>query len=727
MITPKLARPLLGLARRCLSSRHSFTAVRNQSLLSSRVIQRFSTSTPPLFSAASKSLSISDEALVDNPGEGVPSNPTSNSPSPITLRPYQLAAIQECLQALTSGLRRIGVSSPTGSGKTTMFMNLVPLVPFYNNTTPTGGSGRTLIVVSSVELASQAEGAARRLLGDEWTVEVEQSKRKASGRADVTIATWQTLINPDRLAKFDPATFKLIIVDEAHHAAALSYLRLLHYFNDEVQLPKTSSPVISHDHGNKVPIIGFSATFSRPDQLALSAVFEKIVFHREILHMLEEGWLAPAKSTTVKTDLELGDVEINENGDFKTSSLASKVNTPEINELIVRTYLHRAAERRSTLVFCVDLNHVSKLTQAFREAGIDARSISSMSKPELRRQTIAAFGAGEFPILVNCEVLTEGTDIPEIDCIMLARPTKSPNLLAQMVGRGLRLSPETGKEDCYIIDVVDSVASANGMIVSPTLLGLSHEERDEELREYEERNDPVDKTDNKHRSIPGSDDYNVTYIDVDDPFHIASHTRPIINRVSKNAWVACGKTKYILELIGNGYISIDPGTIGAWAITFRPSIPTGVLTNTKSPFGRVRVVGHADDLERALQTADKYAERIVGRELSLRLSRYAAWRQKPASEKAIALMMKMQGVTNGGSLVDEDGSGQKVSVFGKSVHVGELTAGEISSWLCAARHGAKTARVSQDKAEGRKRIKAEQKAEKERLHRLRNLPLPDSN
>jgi ATP-dependent helicase IRC3 len=182
-------------------------------------------------------------------------------------------------------------------------------------------------------------------------------------------------------------------------------------------------------------------------------------------------------------------------------------------------------ERRSTLVFCVDLNHVAELTAAFRQAGVDARSVSSLSVPAVRKGTIQAFGRGEFEVLVNCEVLTEGTDIPEvglsvscmqcagaaraweaydlqIDCIILARPTRSKNLLAQMVrllshldtvladhaqvGRGLRLSPETGKEDCHLIDIVDSMSRANGMLVSPTLWGLTHDEAAEQTRLKEE-------------------------------------------------------------------------------------------------------------------------------------------------------------------------------------------------------------------------------------------------
>lgn len=96
-----------------------------------------------------------------------------------TLRPYQESAVTACLSALSSGLTRIGVSSPTGSGKTTMFMSLIPRIETVDQ------RSRVLILVGSVELAIQAENAAKRILGDGWRVEVEQGKRQASGTADM--------------------------------------------------------------------------------------------------------------------------------------------------------------------------------------------------------------------------------------------------------------------------------------------------------------------------------------------------------------------------------------------------------------------------------------------------------------------------------------------------------------------------------------------------------------
>lgn len=114
---------------------------------------------------------IAERNLLDSKDSG-------HNSSPITLRPYQEEAISACVKALEEGKNRIGVSSPTGSGKTTMFMNLIPRIPSRK------GGDQVLVLVGSVELAHQAENAAQALLPG-YSVEVEQAKRVASGSADM--------------------------------------------------------------------------------------------------------------------------------------------------------------------------------------------------------------------------------------------------------------------------------------------------------------------------------------------------------------------------------------------------------------------------------------------------------------------------------------------------------------------------------------------------------------
>lgn len=128
------------------------------------------------------------------------------------------------------------------------------------------------------------------------------------------------------------------------------------------------------------------------------------------------------------------------------------------------------------MVFCVDLAHVSDLTAAFRKNGVDAKFITGDIPKQIRSERLDAFRNGEYPVLLNCGVFTEGTDIPNIDCVLLARPTKSRNLLVQMIGRGMRLHP--GKENCHVIDMVASLEA--GIVTTPTLFGLDPAEMVEE-------------------------------------------------------------------------------------------------------------------------------------------------------------------------------------------------------------------------------------------------------
>ncbi|KAF5337268.1 hypothetical protein D9611_003163 [Ephemerocybe angulata] len=388
----------------------------------------------------------------------------TGSPS-VVLRPYQDECIKECLDWLDQGATRIGVSLPTGSGKTTVFISLLSRLASLKE-----AGMRTIVIVNSVELARQSAAQAQRMF-PHWSVEIEQgAKHKASGFADFTVATYQTLLNPERLAKFDPHKVNAIIIDEAHHAAAPSYRKLLSHFHTDIRHPDRE--YIPPVEPGRIPIIGFSATFSRHDGLALGSVFERIVYHRDVLQMIDEEWLCEVRLTSVRVKLDLNTVKLNATGDFSTSSLASVMNTPTMNDLVVRTWLDRAADRKSTLIFCVDIAHVQALAESFRNFGVDARFLTGKTNVNARKELVTAFKAQEFPVLINCAVLTEGADIPNIDCVIVARPTRSKNVFAQIIGRGMRLSPGTGKKDCHIIDYVDTVNRMPGVMSVPTLLGL---------------------------------------------------------------------------------------------------------------------------------------------------------------------------------------------------------------------------------------------------------------
>ncbi|KAI0348569.1 P-loop containing nucleoside triphosphate hydrolase protein [Trametopsis cervina] len=605
----------------------------------------------------------------------------------ISLRPYQESCLEACTDALKSGVSRIGVSLPTGSGKTTVFITLLSLIqPPVKHP----NAKRSLVIVNSVELALQAAAQTNKLF-PEWTVELEQGHHQATGEADLTVATYQTLLQPSRLAKFDPATLKAIIVDEAHHAAAPSYRRILSHFHTSITSPDKDFEPPSLPR--PIPIFGFSATFSRHDGLALGSVFERIVYHRDFLEMIKEQWLCNVRFTSIKANIDLRNVTINsKSGDFNATSLAHVINTPSVNKLVVQAWLDRAATRKSTLVFCVNIAHLRELTNAFREAGVDARYIHAGTPAAERKDLIRAFRAGEFPVLLNCAILTEGADIPNIDCVVVAKPTRSRNIFAQMIGRGMRLSPNTGKEDCHIIDFVDSMGRVAGLVSIPHLFGLDPTEiiDNQSLEELEEKaNQALDLDDTRPVSTTVVGDVpaakSITYIDYDDPFSLVhgASGAPHIAKLSRNAWVGCGGNIYVLECLTQGYIRVEPiddseEPQARFRATFVPTLnlPRQVARQLKlSPFQRSKKVLDATNLEDAIKGSDIYAStQVLVGHAAMGMARHASWRHEPATANQKELVRKRWYKLDGGVDRSED--------------LAHLTKGEAANIITRLKHGA---------------------------------------
>ncbi|KDQ63526.1 hypothetical protein JAAARDRAFT_120193 [Jaapia argillacea MUCL 33604] len=645
----------------------------------------------------------------------------ASSAQAIVLRPYQEGCLVACTDALQSGASRIGVSLPTGSGKTTVFISLL------SRMTPPSVSPkatRSLIVVNGIELARQSAQQASRMRPD-WTVEIEQGMTKATGLADVTIATYQTLLRPDRLAKFQGSYLKAIIIDEAHHAAAPSYRRIMAHFDADIKHPDVGfePPVLPH----KVPIIGFSATFSRHDGLALGSVFDRIVYHRGFLEMIKEQWLCNVRFTSVQASLDLANVTLSgRTGDFNATSLAHVINTDTVNRLVVQSWLDRAATRRSTLVFCVNLAHVRELTRTFRDAGIDARYLYSGTPAAERKALVDSFKAGQFPVLVNCAILTEGADIPNIDCVVVARPTRSRNVFAQMIGRGMRLSPDTGKEDCHIIDFVDSTDRVAGVVCTPTLFGLDPSEMvdDETTESLEERSAAMEMMGGSDTKDHIPDPKSITYVDHENPFSLVDHASgaPHISKLSSHAWVGCGGDVYVLECLGKGHIRIEPlkGENGAreshFQAHFTPTmVDKGTAHTLKIPmFARNRKVLTAETLSDAIRGCDTYATtKVVFGPHALGLLRTARWRKHPATESQKQFVAKRWGMR--GHPIESDGPPSSDKAKSPQDQIANMTKGQAANIITRFKHGAHK--------RYEKKIQVERKAaiaaSKERLRKAR--------
>ena len=367
------------------------------------------------------------------------------------MRDYQEECIKTCLDAfMNKGITKQAVSLPVGSGKTVIFSHLIARLPPIDLT-----AKKALVLAHREELLDQAARTIKSV-DPNLKVMIEQGTSHADVQeSDVVIASVPTLgrSNSTRLTRFNPKDFKCIIIDEAHHAPADSYRRVLDYFT--VRNPD-------------ILIWGCSATFSRQDHLGLGSVFEKIVFHVDICDLMARGYLCPVRAFQVDTDVDLKSVPIR-NGDFDDKQLSLAIDTPARNEKIVQTWARMACEhqRQSTIVFGSSVRHVENLAHCFATVARPA-VITGDTRDAVRRDILDLYRSGEVNVLLNCAVLTEGTDLPRTDSVLLTRPTCNQNLYIQMVGRGLRRYE--GKEYLLLLDVVDRTTPDRSLVTFPTLL-----------------------------------------------------------------------------------------------------------------------------------------------------------------------------------------------------------------------------------------------------------------
>lgn len=464
-------------------------------------------------------------------------------------------------------------------------------------------------------------------------------KQHASGIADITVASISSMISGDgnRLLKFEPSKFKLVLVDEAHHIVASSFMRVLDYFGLVREISRSKSPIL----------VGVSATFSRFDGLRLSDAIDHIVYHKDYIDMIEDKWLSDVVFTTVQSKADISKVKKSSTGDFQIADLGRAVNTPENNDVAVRAWMTRATNRKSTLVFCVDLAHVRDMTSMFRSRGILAESVTGDTPKHLRSETLDAFREGQFPVLVNCGVFTEGTDIPNIDCVLLARPTKSRNLLVQMIGRGMRLHP--GKTNCHVIDMVASLEV--GIVTTPTLFGLDpasmvdeanaaemHSIREQELRDKaQDENTPsinetsIDDWRGGPRKIVFTD-----YDSVQDLIDDTSGERHI-RGISSLAWVMIGENRYILTNREGSYLTIEGSSSDEYLFEVTYTQKAEDTSTSKSPFWKPRQIAKSSTFKDAIHAADTFAAEKFP---YIFINHSQSWRKSPATEGQLAFLNK---------------------------------------------------------------------------------------
>ncbi|BGP21141.1 uvrABC complex, subunit B [Rhodotorula toruloides] len=716
-----------------------------------------------------------------------------------------------------------------------MFTNLISLIPPRIHPVTCERADQVLVIVNSIQLATQTGEAIRKAYPD-LVVDVEQGDSRGTGNGHVTVATFQTLArdNCARLEKFIPERHKAVIIDEAHHAAAPSYIDILTRFDSEIEkrfegevsetgqaqgmikasritskdevdtlqqaaavevdaeaeegfepLPEeeeevddvlavasspasaaalaASSPVLIPNPDPdpvplmldslgraRVPLIAFTATWGRSDGIALGKVFEKIVWHGEWLDMVRGKWLSQLQFTTVKLGkrLNLDEVDVSrQTGDYVPSSLANAMDKSEVNNYAIDTWFEKAQDRRSTLIFAASVPHSVNLANAFRERGIDARFVSMATKQADRAELYRSFRAGEYPVLINYGILTEGADFPEIDCVLLARPTKSQNLFLQMIGRGLRLSPHTGKTDCLVIDLLGSAERSGGMMCTPTLFGLDPDteiigKSTEELEAMEEAQEDEEDAHEEEEKSPVRRLHSIQYQHFTTAFdlveHLANPRDPktgenvesasrrwtgeggnSVARLSRNAWVGCGNNVFILQLMNSGWVKMSPHPDHGFMAQIFRSFPTLGERKSQAVISQTIATGYSP--RECLLKVDTYLQNHRTYK-TYSLGRYAKWRSGEASDRQkemiVNRLVPKKDRENGKTTISGVWVGKPMDVEVDIMRPGGLTKGQASDIISRCRHGAMAywkRTQSAIKKEERQIASERKKAEQERV------------
>lgn len=405
-----------------------------------------------------------------------------------TLRPYQEATLEAVADALAYGQNRLLVKKPTGTGKTVTFAALPTWGRVGSFLLEHRGRGAQMLVIAHRE--ELLEQAAEKIQAQhpDWMVEVEQGPRVASSFADCIVASIQTLAamkfrRLERLMAHHD--FRLVVVDEAHHAAAPTYRTALVRLGflpaaegtdvegiEAIEFDDVKVMEAALGDWDKVApkdrlLVGMTATPNRTDAVGLGCVFQTIAFAYDLKQAIADGYLVPIVPYAIESATSLDDVRTTA-GEFNQKDLAEAVDHAERNALAVAAW-QELAEGRQTLGFTVDVAHAHSLAQAFQQAGYAWEALSGETPKDERRDILARFRRGEVVGIANCMILTEGTDLPMVECILHAKPTKSATLYEQMTGRGLR--PHPGKDRCVVIDIVD-IARRHSLQTAPVLYGL---------------------------------------------------------------------------------------------------------------------------------------------------------------------------------------------------------------------------------------------------------------
>jgi superfamily II DNA or RNA helicase len=333
---------------------------------------------------------------------------------PYSLRPYQKTLIQHVYRRWQQQ-KRIMAQLSTGGGKTVIFSAIA------NDFVRSGK--KVLILAHREELVAQAATKVKAFTGK--PVGIVKAGYALEPTLAVQVASVQSLVN--RLVHFP--RFDLIVIDEAHHATASTYRRILDTYPNAYQLGVTATPV-------------------RLDGSGFQDLFEDLLLGPTLADLIAAGHLSPFRLFADRHPMTTQGVKT-QSGDFSAADVAKANNAVTLSGNLIQSY-RQYGEGTRCVVFAVNVAHSQEIAERYRQSGIAARHLDGNTPETRRREVMEQFRQGEIQVLSNCGLFDEGLDIPHLETVQIAKPTRSLTRWLQMVGRALRTSE--GKKHAILID-----------------------------------------------------------------------------------------------------------------------------------------------------------------------------------------------------------------------------------------------------------------------------------
>lgn len=521
---------------------------------------------------------------------------TTATASRVELRPYQREAVDACHE---TDVQNPAIGLPTGTGKTLVFSKLIE-----------ERGHPALILAHRDELIQQA---VEKYHAVDPTVPVGIVKAGLDqSELPVVVGSVQTLARKARLDRM-PLDFRTIVVDEAHHAAADTYRRILDHFSHVEQR------------------LFVSATLERADKKALGSVIDKIVYHRSLIEMMEDGYLCDVVAKAIRVpSFNVGQLKI-VRGDFQAGDVQEALIAAHAERVAVSAWMEHASDRK-TIVFTPGVASAILFAEAFKHAGVAATYVSGDLDIEDRRERLEGFAKDEYQVVTNAMVLTEGYDEPSVSCIVVARPTRSKPLYIQQIGRGTRLYP--GKQDLLVLDLVGNEERLD-LISVPKLFGIDPDKAE---------NDGVLTGVKKTKEEAEAERQRMIAL---------GHSRAGLGKV--------GVTSHDARLLDRKDINWLRLQTGEWVLSGKRGTIVLRPLDGRTWEGYVRV--HADDRIIHLSTGHDLAmsmgiaeEKVVRKAKSdtrMFIDKSAPWRQRPVSPKQRNLLAKWRIPVTDGMLAGE--------------------------------------------------------------------------